>query len=103
MTHIILFKDNPHADADIRRAHMAEHLNFLQANEDKIAAAGPLFDNTGAGAGGIWLVGDSDLAAIDQLIRQDPFWPTGLRASYDILHWKVVFENLSLLRPRDPT
>lgn len=101
MAHIILFKDNPHADPDIRRDHMAEHLNFLKAHKDKIAAAGPLFDGTGAAAGGIWLVGDSDPSEIDQLIHQDPFWPTGLRASYDILHWKVVFENLSLLRPRD--
>ena len=44
MHFIVLFEDNPDADADIRQTHMAAHLAFLEANATKVSAAGPLAD-----------------------------------------------------------
>lgn len=94
MTHIILFRDNPSADPGLRQKHMPAHLAFLNAHKGEITAAGPLFDTDGLGAGGMWLLDQPDPARIEQLVQDDPFWPTGLRHSHQILRWKRVFSTL---------
>ncbi len=93
MIHIILFKDNPDADPQIRSAHMPAHLDFLEANSNLIKAAGPLSTTSGAGNGGLWLLDAPQGTDIDALIRKDPFWPTGLRKSYEILNWTQVYAD----------
>ncbi len=35
----------------------------------------------------------NDANVVDHLIRQDPFWPTGLRASVRILVWNQVYAD----------
>ncbi|MTH99969.1 MULTISPECIES: YciI family protein [Alphaproteobacteria] len=101
MTHIILFKDNPSADPGLRQTHMASHLDFLQANRDRIAGAGPLFKTAGESAGGLWLVNEANPNEVERMIREDPFWPTGLRLSHQVLRWNVVFANPGQLRTQD--
>ena len=91
MLHIILFEDSPTADPNIRSRHMQEHLAFLERNSTCIQAAGPLLDADGALKGGLWLVDVSVASEADRLVRQDPFWTTGLRLSYSVLRWKQVF------------
>lgn len=91
MPTIILFEDNPDAPADLRAAHMPAHLAFLQAHADRIRAAGPLADPSGAAAGGLWIVDVETPAEAERLVREDPFWPTGLRRSVRILEWRQVF------------
>lgn len=91
MLYIIRFEDNPNADADIRVSHMPLHLEFLEANAGQIVAAGPLFGLDDSGQGGLWIVDVPDAETAEQLIRQDPFWETGLRKSHQILRWKQVF------------
>jgi uncharacterized protein YciI len=91
MKFVVLFEDDPDAGADIRRHHMSEHLAFLERNCRKISAAGPLKTPGGQGAGGIWIVDASDPGEVDQLVKQDSFWPTGLRKSVRILAWNQVF------------
>lgn len=91
MTYIILFQDNPDAGPDIRKTHMSDHLAFLEQNAAIIQSAGPLTDTDGQGQGGIWVLNAPDAGTVETLIQQDPFWPTGLRQSYEILHWKQVF------------
>ncbi|MEM6658321.1 MAG: YciI family protein [Pseudomonadota bacterium] len=93
MPHIVLFQDNPAADPDLRAQHMSDHLAFLQSHRDRILAAGPLFDGDAEGAGGLWIVSPDDPALIETLIRQDPFWQTGLRHTHQILRWHPVFAN----------
>jgi uncharacterized protein YciI len=93
MRYIVLFEDNPAAGADVRQAHMPEHLAFLQRNGSNILAAGPLAAPDGQGAGGLWLVNANDPSVVDALIREDPFWPTGLRSSVRILRWNQVFAD----------
>jgi hypothetical protein len=93
MKFVILFEDNPSADPDIRRRHMAAHLDFLEANAGRIKAAGPLASGDGAPAGGLWLVEASDECEADALVKSDPFWPTGLRKSVRILAWTQVYAD----------
>lgn len=93
MRFIILFTDNPNADPDIRPKYMADHLAFLQSHADSIQSAGPLSTPGGAGAGGLWVVDADTAQAVETLICQDPFWPTGLRQSYDIFRWTQVFAD----------
>lgn len=91
MTHIILFEDAAGADPDIRKRHMADHLAFLERNADLIDAAGPLKDADRKGRDGLWIVQGADVDRIEELIREDPFWSTGLRGGYVILPWTQVF------------
>lgn len=88
MIYAVLFNDNPAAPPDLRKRHMAAHLEFLAANPG-IHAAGPLFE-TGNPAGGLWLVEADAAQQVEALIRRDPFWPTGLRATHRILEWSRV-------------
>ena len=73
---------------------MPEHLEFLKRRKSTILSAGPLFDvGSGKGAGGQWIVEAFDLAEVQRLVEEDPFFPSGLRKSIRILEWKLVFEN----------
>ncbi|MFA3918119.1 YciI family protein [Ruegeria hyattellae] len=90
---IILFQDNPDADPDIRKTQMPAHLAFLEAHADTIMTAGPLFDATGTGKGGLWVVKAAAEEEAERLVHIDPFWDTGLRQSYQILRWQQVFAD----------
>lgn len=91
MKFIILFEDAPDADPGIRKTHMAQHLDFLDQNSDKIEAAGPLSDPARLGRDGLWIVDADSAKEVDRLVHEDPFWPTGLRKSYAIIPWTQVF------------
>lgn len=91
MIFVVVFEDNDE-QAGMRKAHMDEHLAFLEKNAEKVRAAGPLKDAvTDAPAGGLWLVEATDTTEVQTLIETDPFWPTGLRKSVRILEWRHVF------------
>jgi uncharacterized protein YciI len=90
MLYAVLFEDNPDLGTDARRQHMAAHLAFLARNAARIKAAGPLH---GDPAGGLWLVEADGAAAVDALVKEDPFWPTGLRRSVRVLAWSQVFRD----------
>ena len=91
MKFIILFEDSKQADPDIRKIHMKDHLAFLHENSDVIESAGPLMDQAGKGRDGLWIVNVENETQAEHLVKQDPFWPTGLRESYSIIPWKQVF------------
>jgi uncharacterized protein len=93
MKFVVLFEDDPSAGPDVRRQHMPAHLAFLEKHSDKIRAAGPLQTNDGHGAGGLWVVDAADPSGVDALVKEDPFWPTGLRKSVRILAWNQVFAD----------
>ena len=93
MKFAVFFEDNPEVGADLRRKHMPEHLTFLEKNAGKVESAGPLKDTDGQGAGGLWIVEARNASEVDGLIKEDPFWPTGLRKSVRILLWTQVFAD----------
>jgi uncharacterized protein len=70
---------------------MPAHLSFLEQNASRIKAAGPLVAPSGDPAGGLWLVEADNLDVIGALVKEDPFWATGLRRSVRILSWSRVF------------
>lgn len=91
MKFIVLFEDAPDAAPDIRQVYMQRHLDFLESQSPRIEAAGPLDDPDNQGRNGLWIVEADSKDEIEDLIRKDPFWPTGLRQSYSIIAWKQVF------------
>src|SRR5215831_12665094 len=93
MKFVVLFTDDPAADPDIRRRYMPEHLRFLERNALKVRAAGPVNEPDGRAAGGIWLVEANEPMEVDALVRDDPFWSTGLRKSVRVLVWGQVFAD----------
>jgi uncharacterized protein YciI len=93
MIYAVLFEDDPTLGSEVRRRHMAAHLLFLESNAARIKAAGPLREASGDPAGGLWLVEAESPEAVDALVKQDPFWPTGLRRSVRILDWSRVFAD----------
>jgi uncharacterized protein YciI len=91
MKYAVLFEDNDEF-AHMRPKFMADHLQFLGDNSDKIEAAGPMKDGgTQEPAGGLWLVEADNHEQVQALVEADPFWPTGLRKSIQILEWTQVY------------
>jgi len=89
----VLFDDNEE-NASKRSEFMEEHLAFLEANAAQISAAGPMKNgNTGLPAGGMWLVNADSFDDVMALVEADPFWPTGLRKSIQILEWTKVYAD----------
>jgi len=93
MLFAVLFEDNANLGSDVRRQHMPAHLSFLEANAARVKAAGPLREPSGDAAGGLWIVDAERSSDVEALVRQDPFWPTGLRRSVRILSWSQVFAD----------
>jgi uncharacterized protein YciI len=93
MHYVVLFEDEP-SRANMRTAHMADHLAFLERNAPSVRAAGPLVDAAdGSGAGGLWLVEAEDVHRVEALYQSDLFWATGLRKSVRVLQWNQVFAD----------
>jgi uncharacterized protein YciI len=93
MLFVVLFEDNAEAAAEARRTHMQAHLAFLEKHAAHVRAAGPLRTIVGDGAGGMWVVDAGSAEEVDRLVKDDPFWPTGLRKSVRILEWRQVFAD----------
>ncbi|MDQ0394635.1 YciI family protein [Labrys monachus] len=93
MLFVVLFEDEVSRGEEIRRRHMKAHMDFLERNASTIKAAGPLLEGDGTPAGGLWVVQAADREHVESLIREDPFWPTGLRRSRRILAWTQVFAD----------
>lgn len=75
-----------------RAEHMPEHLAFLAEHGDLVVAAGALRPSEdGVPTGGIWIVDADDKAAVEALLRNDPFWKAGLRRSVRVNHWARAF------------
>ncbi len=93
MIYVVLFEDDD-SRADMRPKHMPEHLAFLAKSATNIRAAGPLkHADSGAAAGGLWLVDADSPDTVQSLIEADPFWSTGLRKSVRVLEWTQVFAD----------
>ncbi len=91
MKFVVLFEDNPGTGVEVRSKHMPQHLAFLERHSANVETAGPLKNQDGSGAGGIWIVDAGNEKEVRKLVEEDPFWPTGLRKSVRILSWTQVF------------
>jgi uncharacterized protein YciI len=73
------------------------HRNYLTdlLNAGKLVCAGPFADNYGA-----LIVYEADTqAAAEELIRNDPFYTSGVFVRWQLHPWKCVFGNPQLLPP----
>lgn len=93
MEFVVQFEDNDYK-SDQREKFMSRHLEFLEENADHILIAGPLVEaKWSLPAGGMWLVRSDTFEGVEDLIKRDPFWKTGLRKSVTVLQWSQVFKN----------
>lgn len=99
MRYIVLFEDSSDVNPGLRARHMPAHLDFLEGSAPPVLSAGPLRDGDGEAAGGLWIIEADDAAAVEDLIRRDPLFPTGLRKSWRILAWTRVFDGGRRLSP----
>jgi len=93
----VLFEDDPQNAVTIRREYLQRHFAFLEANAASIRTAGPLSREGDDFAGGVWLGGARTESEVERLVKEDPFWPAGLRKSVRILRWNRVFDEGVLL------
>ncbi len=97
MPYAIQTKDKPdHGNlrAELRDAHLA----FLNANLDKLLAAGAVIDDDGTGGhGGILIVDTDDRAEAEAFAADDPFTKAGLFESVTVTRWRKAFFNFENL------
>lgn len=78
--------------ADVRAANRAEHLAYLEANADRLFAAGPLLsDDQGGMVGSLLIVECADFAAAQAFAAGDPYAKAGLFDSVTIRPWRRVY------------
>lgn len=78
--------------ADIRAANRAEHLAYLEANADRIFAAGPLLSGDQSGmVGSLLIVECADADAAQAFAAGDPYAKAGLFDSVTIRPWRRVY------------
>ena len=97
MPYAIQTKDKPdHGNlrAELRDAHIA----YLNANLDKLLAAGAVIDDDGTGGhGGILIVATDDRAEAEAFAADDPFTKAGLFESVTVTRWRKAFFNFENL------
>ena len=77
---------------DVRKAHRAEHLAYLDRIKDKLLACGAKLNDDGSDAGGGLYVIDVDTRAeAEALIQADPFHKVGLFARIEIKRWRKAY------------
>ena len=99
MPYVIQTKDKPDS-FDLRMEAREEHIAYLDANKDKLLAAGALIDDDGTGGfGGVIIVDTDDRAEAQAFIDNDPFAKAGLFETATVTRWrKGFFDRENLIR-----
>lgn len=93
MLFVARFEDDPE-QLHVRKAQMQAHLDYLDAEQDRILVGGSLRPAPEAEpVGGLWIIRAESLEAAQALCHADPFWTGGLRKSVAILHWSKAFPD----------
>ncbi len=93
MPFAIITVDKPNS-LTLRNETRAEHLAYLDANKEKLLAAGAKSDENGEGGyGGIILVDTDDRAEAEAFIQNDPFTKAGLFSGIEVVRWRKAFFN----------
>ncbi|MCG8595411.1 MAG: YciI family protein [Kiloniellales bacterium] len=97
MPYAIITVDKPNS-LGLRNQTRAEHLAYLEANKEKLLAAGAKIDDEGEGGyGGVILVDTEDRAEAEAFIQNDPFTKAGLFAGIEVVRWRKAFFNFEKL------
>ncbi len=93
MLYAVRFFDRPEQFA-VRQAQLPTHIQWLDEHKDAVLVGGSLRHEPGENpVGGLWIVEAPNKAAIEELLRTDPFWIHGLRERYEILFWSKAFAD----------
>ena len=93
MPYALQYKDKP-GHGHVRAEARPEHVAYLDANKDKLLAAGALIDDDGSGGhGGIIILDVDDRAAAEAFVAGDPFTKAGLLESVTVTRWRKAFFN----------
>ena len=91
MPYAVITRDKPN-HLDLRNRVRAEHLEFLEANKDKLLAAGAMTDDDGQGGyGGVIIVDTEDRNEAWNFIQSDPFTKHGLFSAIEVVRWRKAF------------
>lgn len=91
MQYVVLFENNPETCVTIRLSYLPLHIAFLQRHSHAIEAAGTLSDGSDPAHAAMWVLEAENEAEVERYVREDPFWPTGLRKSFKIMRWRQWF------------
>lgn len=93
MRFAVIFHDKP-GEGALRAEYLAKHLDWLDHNSAHVLVAGSLRTEPDAvPQGGMWVVEAPTKEDVVGLIESDPFFTSGLRASYELLHWSKAFPD----------
>ena len=96
MLFLVRLTDDPDRQP-VRKEYLPAHLAWLEQQPQVLVAGSLRLDPDSAPVGGCWVVEASDRAAVEALLRQDPFWVQGLRKDVEILHWSKAFPDRKVL------
>jgi uncharacterized protein len=93
MPYVIQLVDKPDSGklrADVRPAH----LEYLNANKDKLLAAGAMIEDDGSGgSGSLYIVDTDERKEAERFLAGDPFHKAGLFGKVTITRWRKAFFN----------
>jgi uncharacterized protein YciI len=98
MRYLAIFTDIPDGAA-IRAEWTTAHQAFLREHRGKLRLAGAVRDeHGGTPRGGVWVFDTASKDEADAIVRADPFFANGLRASYKLLAWGTApgYEDVAL-------
>ncbi len=97
MPYVVMTKDKPNS-LDLRTEVRGVHIEYLEANQHKLLAAGAMTEDDGTGGhGGVIIVDTDDRAEAEAFIENDPFTKAGLFESVTVTRWRKAFFNYEKL------
>ncbi len=97
MPYVVLTRDKPNS-LDLRTEVRGVHIEYLEANQHKLLAAGAMTEDDGTGGhGGVIIVDTDDRAEAEAFIENDPFTKAGLFESVTVTRWRKAFFNYEKL------
>ncbi len=99
MPFMIVANDAPGV-AELRAKVRPAHIAYLEANLDKIVAAGAMLADDGKTAiGSLYLIDTDHREEAEQFIRHDPYMQKGVFAGFEATRWrKGVFDGRSFIK-----
>lgn len=95
MLFAVIFRDKPD-HGHVRQQWLDAHIRWVHQHSAVVRVAGSLRrELEEVPIGGLWIAEAESKAAVDALLRTDPFWTAGLRESVEILHWSKAFDRLT--------
>lgn len=92
MLYALICKDKPNS-LQVRLDTRPAHVDFLKGLGDRLKAAGPFLDDSGAMNGSLVIIEAESRDAALAVSQQDPYAHAGLFESVEIKAWNWVIKN----------